>query len=90
MSLAETIVGSVGSQSAQAEDNPRTNTENRHKVAMQALLDKRGWTINDLAVQAGVDFHTADRFVKGSAKSYSSTRKKFADALGVGIEELPA
>jgi lambda repressor-like predicted transcriptional regulator len=56
---------------------------------LQSLLNGHGWSTNDLAVKAGVDFHTANRYLKGSAKSYPSTRKKLADALGVRVEELP-
>lgn len=59
------------------------------RESIQSLLNSRGWSTNDLAVKAGVDFHTASRYLNGSAKSYPSTRKKLADALGFRVEELP-
>ena len=56
---------------------------------LRSMLDDRGFSIHDWAKRAGVDFHTADNFLKGKTKPYKSTRKKLADALGVKVEDLP-
>jgi hypothetical protein len=52
-------------------------------------LVEKGWSIHDWAKQSGVDFHTADDYLKGRRRCYPSTRKKLADSLGVGVVQLP-
>jgi hypothetical protein len=53
------------------------------------ILEKKGWSILDWANNSGVDFHTANDYLRGSTKPYASTRKKLADSLGVTVDELP-
>ena len=55
----------------------------------EPILKKKGWSLGDWAVNSNVDRHTVDDYLKGQTKSYLSTRKKLADALGVSVEELP-
>jgi hypothetical protein len=52
------------------------------------LLEK-GWSTLDWAKNSNVDYHTADRYLKGEAMSYPSTRKKLAGSLGIPIADLP-
>ena len=56
---------------------------------MQPFLDKKGWSINQLALEADVDFHTANDYLKGRTRPNRATRKQLADALGIAIGELP-
>lgn len=53
------------------------------------ILDEKGWSILDWANNSGVDFHTANDFLKGNTKPYASTRKKLAGSLGLKVGELP-
>jgi hypothetical protein len=53
------------------------------------ILSSKGWSIQDWAINSGVDFHTANDFLKGTTKAYNSTRKKLADSLGVDVSTLP-
>lgn len=69
---------------AHAEDNMISSREKR----LRSLLVQKGWSTNDLAVHSGVDFHTADNFIKGKTKSYPNTRNKMAKALEVDPEDL--
>jgi hypothetical protein len=64
--------------------------ESSRRFLVKPLLDKRGWSINDWAVQSGVDFHTADRYLKGQGKPYPSTRLKLANSLNINVEALPS
>ena len=67
-----------------------TKPESRRRFLVKPLLDKSGWSINDWAVQSGVDFHTADRYLKGQGKPYPSTRLKLANSLKINVEDLPS
>jgi lambda repressor-like predicted transcriptional regulator len=58
------------------------------KTSLKALLKQRGLSTHGWATQAGVDFHTADDYLKGKTKPYPDTLKKLADALGIKVEEL--
>jgi hypothetical protein len=49
-----------------------------------------GWSILDWAKNSAVDFHTANDYFKGETKPYPSTRKKFADSLGISAKDLPS
>jgi hypothetical protein len=57
---------------------------------VQRILTKKGWSIQDWALESGVDFHTANDYLKGKTAPYPSTRKKLADSLGLSVEDLPA
>jgi lambda repressor-like predicted transcriptional regulator len=63
---------------------------NKRESFVRPLLKKKGWSTADWAIQSGVDFHTADNFLKGTTASYESTRKKLAASLGVNVEDLPS
>jgi hypothetical protein len=69
---------------------PSAEQQRRRKSFVFPLLDKKGWSINDWAVQSEVDFHTADRYLKGKSKPYPSTRRKLAKSLGLTATDLPS
>jgi lambda repressor-like predicted transcriptional regulator len=83
---------------ADAREDEDTEREHAPDPAGKKLTNRRDWTralmmgnglsINDLAVQAGLAFHTVDSYLKG-CRSYPSTRKKLAKALGIRVEDLP-
>ena len=78
----------LGGQRVAAErinDNPQNE---RQAFVMPKLIEK-GWSINQLAVQAEVDFHTVNDYLKGKTNPNRSTRKQLADALGVAVGQLP-
>ena len=53
------------------------------------LLDAKGWSILEWAVEAGVDSATANDYLDNKTRPYRSTRLKLAKALGVPVEQLP-
>jgi lambda repressor-like predicted transcriptional regulator len=59
------------------------------KAFIKPILEKKGFSVNDWASKADVDFHTADNYLKGKTNPYPATLKKLADALGVEITQLP-
>jgi lambda repressor-like predicted transcriptional regulator len=60
----------------------------QREAFLRAMLDERGLSIHDWAVKAGVDFHTADNYLKGKSKPYPATLKKLAGALGVDVAKI--
>lgn len=56
---------------------------------IRPLLERKGWSTNDWAVQSGVDFHTVSDYLKGDTDPYPSTRAKMAKSLGIDVTELP-
>jgi hypothetical protein len=53
------------------------------------LLKHKGWSVTQWAVEAEVDFHTANDYLEGQTTPRSSTRLKLAQALGVPVDQLP-
>jgi hypothetical protein len=62
---------------------------NVRETFVRPILSRKGWSVPDWAKESGVDFHTADDYLKGKTVPYPSTLKKLADALGVDVEKLP-
>ncbi len=62
---------------------------NRREAFIKPILEKKGLSIRQWAINAKVDFHTADDYLKGKTKPYPDTLKKLADALGVEVAKLP-
>ncbi|HEV2521803.1 MAG TPA: helix-turn-helix transcriptional regulator [Candidatus Acidoferrales bacterium] len=62
---------------------------NERDLFVRPILDKKGWSILDWAKDSGVDFHTANNYLKGKTKPYKSTRTKLAKSLGVEVQKLP-
>ncbi|HTF25208.1 MAG TPA: helix-turn-helix transcriptional regulator [Candidatus Limnocylindria bacterium] len=48
---------------------------------IKPILEKKGFSVQEWARKANVDFHTADNYLKGETKPYPDTLKKLADAL---------
>jgi lambda repressor-like predicted transcriptional regulator len=67
-----------------------TNPKGRRLSVIKPLLEKKGWSMNDWAVQSSVDFHTVDNYLKGRSKPYPSTRHKLAKSLGIEPDKLPS
>ena len=62
---------------------------NKRQSFVLAILENKGWSIHQLAIEAQLDSHTVSDFLKGKAKPNRSTRKRLADALGIAVNELP-
>jgi lambda repressor-like predicted transcriptional regulator len=75
--------------SAPTSEPDVTNPANKRASFVQGILEVKGWSVLDWAKDSGVDYNTARDYLAGKTKPYSSTRKKFADSLGVKVEELP-
>lgn len=65
------------------EEAATSPAENKRESFVRSILDKNGWSVLDWSKKSGVDFNTANGYLKGNRNSYPSTRKKLADALGV-------
>jgi lambda repressor-like predicted transcriptional regulator len=74
---------------ASSESVPETMPANDRKSFVIPILNKKGWSILDWAGNSGVDFHTANNYLKGKTKPYKSTRTKLAASLGVEVQRLP-
>jgi hypothetical protein len=70
-------------------DTGNDNSYNPRVSFVVPILETKGWSIQDWAMAARIDFHTANDYLKGATKPYRSTRKKLADSLGVAVEKLP-
>jgi hypothetical protein len=68
---------------------PNATATNERKSFVYPILDGKGWSINRLAVEAEVDFHTVNDYLKGRTRPNRSTRKQLADALGIAVDKLP-
>jgi hypothetical protein len=72
------------------EQNPAAvKSGDRRKSVVMPILQEKGWSIHDLAINSTVDFHTANDYINGRTKPYSSTRKKLAESLGIKVQDLP-
>ncbi len=63
--------------------------KNEREAFVMPILGRKGWSIHDWAVNADVDFHTANDYLKGKTRPYRSTRKKLAGSLDIRVEDLP-
>lgn len=64
----------------------------RHSRAqvVNPILAKKGWSVQQWAMEANVDHHTAFNYLNGSTRRpCSSTRKTLADSLGIAVDDLP-
>ena len=61
----------------------------KRKAFVQPLLDAKGWSIAEWAEKAKVSRHTAKSYLEGNRKTYHSSMKDLAKALGVTFQELP-
>jgi hypothetical protein len=69
--------------------NPADLARARRKV-ITPLLEQKGWSITQWAIEAQVDFHTANDYLEGKTSPRASTRVQLARALGIPVEMLPS
>ncbi len=63
--------------------------QNPRQAFVLPLLEKKGWSAGDWAIEAQVSPATAQDYLASSTKPYRSTRAKLARALGVPVQQLP-
>jgi lambda repressor-like predicted transcriptional regulator len=61
----------------------------KRKAFVQPLLDAKGWSLAQWAEKAKVSRHTANSYMEGKRKTYHSSMKDLAEALGVSFQEFP-
>jgi hypothetical protein len=76
--------GEESKPNARADGGPG----NREAV-LRRILKNKGLSVNDWAMQAGVDFHTANAYLNGKTKPYESTIAKLAKPLGLEAKDMP-
>ena len=88
---AESPHAQNNANSAQDVESKPTNATaaNERESFVQPILDGKGWSIHQLALEAEVDFHTVNDYLKGRTRPNRSTRKHLADALGIAVDRLP-
>jgi hypothetical protein len=67
----------------------RTTATDERRSFISVILDNKGWSILDWAINSGVDYHTAKNYLTGKTNPYKSTRAKLATSLGVEVQKLP-
>jgi len=67
----------------------RKEPAGERKVALDALLLAKGFSLSDWASKAGVDRHAVSRYRNGKSKPHPSTLWKLANALDLSIDKLP-
>ena len=81
-----TPIVSVPDQTAASAQFARAEARS---TVLEPLLRDRGWSTEDWAQKANVDFHTPSDYLKGLTKPRRDTLKKLADALGVAVTSMP-
>lgn len=61
----------------------------RRRSFVQPLLDQKGWDITEWAERAGVSRHTAKDYLEGKRRTYHTSLKSLADAIGVAFQDFP-
>ena len=64
-------------------------TQASRRAVIEPLLDAKGWSILDWAIEADVAHATAMDFLDEKTRPYRSTRLKLAKALGISVDQLP-
>jgi lambda repressor-like predicted transcriptional regulator len=83
----DAVQGIDGQLLSQATLTPDARVTRR--AFIEPLLEKKGWSTFDWAIEATVDPNTATDYLAGTTRPHRNTRKKLADALGVPVEQLP-
>jgi lambda repressor-like predicted transcriptional regulator len=63
--------------------------ETSRAAFVRSILESKGWSILDWAINSGVSSATAHDYLANKTKPYRSTRLKLAKSLGVSIQQLP-
>jgi hypothetical protein len=88
VSVLDVVVGPTSPPRGVDGGLQQSGSENPREVFVRPLLEARGWSVLDWALQSSVAWKTADNYLRG-AQSYASTRKKLAASLGIDVNELP-
>jgi len=75
------------------DSNPGKSTDvtapNERERFVRPILEKKAWSTFQFALEADVDFHTANDYLNGKNKPNRTTRARLAKALEVPVEKLP-
>jgi hypothetical protein len=79
------------SKTAEGVEIKTANTckRNKRQLFVEPILEKKGWSTHRFAVEAEVDFHTANDYLKNKTKPNRATRTQLAKALGISVDQLP-
>jgi hypothetical protein len=87
--IATPVIGGSSENARSTSGQDIASSTNERESRIRPLLDTKGWSTHDWAVQSGLDFHTASDYLKGKKNSYPSTRIKLARSLGIDVADLP-
>jgi lambda repressor-like predicted transcriptional regulator len=74
---------------AQQATSADPQAQNHRQAFVLPLLEKKGWSTGDWAIESQVSPATAQDYLANTTKPYRSTRAKLAKALGVPVQQLP-
>lgn len=83
------LMAQVDTRIERSSNRTSSNGRSERRAFVEARLAEKGWSIVDWAKHSSVDYHTAEKYLKGKSQPFASTRKKLADSLGVKIDDLP-
>jgi hypothetical protein len=61
----------------------------RRQAVVRPILDAKGWSTLDWALEAEVDYNTASDYLNGLTNPHRRTRVRLAKALGIPVQQLP-
>lgn len=79
----------TGHGGARVKERDQTALARARRAFVRPILDQKGWSVSQWAVEASVDFHTANDYLEGKTNPRASTRRDLATALGVSVDQLP-
>jgi hypothetical protein len=77
----------AGVPTAQLPEHERLARARRSVV--EPLLAQKGFSVSQWALEARVDFHTANDYLEGTTRPRPGTRLELARALGIPVDQLP-
>jgi lambda repressor-like predicted transcriptional regulator len=83
------IIQPGSAKTAQHEPITTRTKQPSRREFVTLLLDAKGWSILEWALEAKVAPATANDYLDNKTKPYRSTRLKLAKALGLPVEQLP-
>jgi hypothetical protein len=87
-SQAEEATGQASENARPTSGHNTASSANERESCMRPLLERKGWSTHDWAIQSKVDFHTASDYLKGKTNPYASTRAKLAESLDIDVADL--
>lgn len=88
-SQAEEATGEASENARSTSGHNTASSTNERESRIRPLLERKGWSTHDWAVQSNLDFHTVSDYLKGKTQSYPSTRTQLAKSLGIDVADLP-